>query len=189
MRIPPHVADTARASRCGKPGPPSRPATTSSSPARERIATPFQVGSPWAATSYPRCASSPPSSSANLSSASLVSCRQTTSGRRSSSHGSSRGTRCLTEVTFQVAIRTLLPPYPACRDEGGRPRREARDEVEHPLHILVPHLAELEADDAAVVAEAQDTLAGLAVRALVPLEHLEVGQRRGDAQAPPQAAV
>src|SRR5919197_4030100 len=40
------------------------------------------------------------------SSASLVSCRQTTSGWRSSSHGSSRGTRCLTELTFQVAIRT-----------------------------------------------------------------------------------
>src|SRR4051794_19282715 len=36
----------------------------------------------------------------------LVSCRQTTSGRRSSSHGSSRGSRCLTELTFQVAIRT-----------------------------------------------------------------------------------
>ena len=37
---------------------------------------------------------------------SLVSCRHTTSGRRSSSHGSSRGTRCLTELTFQVASRT-----------------------------------------------------------------------------------
>src|SRR5215204_2767733 len=42
------------------------------------------------------------------SSASLVSWRQTTSGRRSSSHGSSRGTRCLTELTFQVATRTVL---------------------------------------------------------------------------------
>ena len=44
--------------------------------------------------------------SANASSASFVSCRQTTSGRRSSSQGSSRGRRCLTELTFQVAIRT-----------------------------------------------------------------------------------
>ena len=43
----------------------------------------------------------------NASSASFVSWRQTTSGLRSSSHGSSRGTRCLTEFTFQVAIRTL----------------------------------------------------------------------------------
>jgi len=41
-------------------------------------------------------------------SASFVSCRQTTSGRRSSNQGSSRGTRCLTELTFQVAIRTDL---------------------------------------------------------------------------------
>ncbi len=38
-------------------------------------------------------------------SASLVSCRQTTSGRRSSSQGSRRGRRCLTELTFHVAIR------------------------------------------------------------------------------------
>ena len=44
-------ADTARASWCGKPGPPGSPATTSSSPTRERIATPFHVASPWAATS------------------------------------------------------------------------------------------------------------------------------------------
>jgi hypothetical protein len=39
-------------------------------------------------------------------SASLVSCRQTTSGWRSSSHGSRRGSRCLAELTFQVATRT-----------------------------------------------------------------------------------
>src|SRR3954447_25948528 len=45
-------------------------------------------------------------SSANASSASLVSCRHTTSGRRSSSQGSSRGTRCLSELTFQVTMRT-----------------------------------------------------------------------------------
>ena len=50
-------------------------------------------------------ASSSPSRSTNPSSASLVSCRQTTSGWRSSSQGSSRGRRCLTELTFQVAIR------------------------------------------------------------------------------------
>src|SRR4051794_22762651 len=104
--MPPHVAETARASGCGKPGAPATPATTSSRPARERIATPFQVGSPCAAYSYPRSASSARSRAAKASSASLVSCRQTTSGRRSSSHGSSRGRRCLTELTFQVAMRT-----------------------------------------------------------------------------------
>ena len=58
------------------------------------------------ATAYPRFPSSAPSRSSNASSASLVSCRQTTSGCRSSSHGSSRGTRCLAELTFQVATRT-----------------------------------------------------------------------------------
>ena len=106
------MADTARASGWGKPGAPGSPATTSSSPARERIATPFHAGSPWAATAYPRSASSSPSSAANASSASLVSWRQTTSGCRSSSQGSSRGTRCLTEFTFHVAIRTD-PTVPA----------------------------------------------------------------------------
>ena len=45
------AAETARASRCGKPGPPGSPLTTSASPTRERIATPFQAGSPCAATS------------------------------------------------------------------------------------------------------------------------------------------
>src|SRR4051812_8074205 len=126
MRMPPQVAATARASWCGKPGPPSIPATGSSSPTRERIATPFQAASPWAATSYPRSASSVPSSALNASSVSLVSCSATTSGCRSSSHGSSRGTRCLTELTFQVAIRTG-PTVRGGRHlmDGGRPRRLA----------------------------------------------------------------
>src|SRR4051794_37931248 len=75
------------------------------------MATPFQVASPCTATSYPRADRSSPSSDTKASSASLVSCRQTTSGFRSSSHGSSRGTRCLTELTFQVAIRTEPPRY------------------------------------------------------------------------------
>ncbi len=44
----------------------------------------------------------------NASSGSLVSCRQTTSGWRSSSQGSRRGSRCLIELTFQVAIRTQM---------------------------------------------------------------------------------
>src|SRR5436190_18793718 len=61
---------------------------------------------------YPRSRSSSPSRSRKASSSSLVSCRQTTSGRRSSSQGSSRGTRCLTELTFQVASRTE-PTVPA----------------------------------------------------------------------------
>ena len=50
-RMPAQVAATARASGCGNPGAPSSPRTTSSSPTRERIATPFQAASPWAATS------------------------------------------------------------------------------------------------------------------------------------------
>ena len=51
-RTPPQVAAIARASGCGKPGRVRRaPRTTSSSPTRERIATPFHVASPWAATS------------------------------------------------------------------------------------------------------------------------------------------
>ena len=45
-RIPPQVAEMARDSGPGKPGAPSIPATTSSSPTRDRIATPFQVASP-----------------------------------------------------------------------------------------------------------------------------------------------
>ena len=70
-------------------------------------------------------ASSSPSRSTKASSASLVSCRQTTSGRRSSSQGSSRGTRCLTELTFQVAIRTdptvPAPPMPEGPEKSGPP--------------------------------------------------------------------
>src|SRR3954470_17357341 len=103
--MPPHVAAIARASGCGKPGAPSRPGTGSSRPTRDRMATPFHAGSPWAATSYRRVARSPARSAAKASSASFVSCRHTTSGRRSSSHGRNRGTRCLIELTFQVAMR------------------------------------------------------------------------------------
>src|SRR5258708_37323091 len=43
----------------------------------------------------------------NAWSVSFVSWRQTTSGRLSSSHGKSRGIRCFTELTFQVATRTF----------------------------------------------------------------------------------
>src|SRR3954454_23230877 len=84
------------------------------------MATPFQVASPWTATPYPRSRSSSPSRSRKASSASLVSCRQTTSGRRSSSQGNSRGRRCLTELTFQVAIRTD-PKVPAPAGFAGSP--------------------------------------------------------------------
>ena len=65
-------------------------------------------------------ASSSSSSSANASSASLVSCRQTTSGLRSSSHGSSRGSRCLTELTFQVASRIERRTLPSCGSISGQ---------------------------------------------------------------------
>ena len=60
---------------------------------------------------------------AKASSASLVSCRQTTSGCRSSSHGSSRGTRCLTEFTFQVAIRTAVHSNVQGRARRATPSR------------------------------------------------------------------
>src|SRR3954470_2112952 len=103
--MPPHVAAIARASGCGKPGAPSRPGTGSSRPTRDRMATPFHAGSPWGAAPYRAVASSPARSAAKASSASFVSCRHTTSGRRSSSHGRNRGTRCLIELTFQVAMR------------------------------------------------------------------------------------
>jgi hypothetical protein len=105
-RIPPQVAATARASGLGKPGAPAKPRTTSSKPTREQMATPFHCTSPCSASSYPRRPSSSESSSVNAVSLSLVSCRHTTSGCRWSSHGSNLGTRCLTEFTFQVAIRT-----------------------------------------------------------------------------------
>ena len=45
------VSATARASGCGNPGSPASPRTMSSSPTRDRIATPFQRASPWYATS------------------------------------------------------------------------------------------------------------------------------------------
>src|SRR4029450_2047790 len=85
-RIPPQVAATARASGVGKPGPPARRRTTASRPTREQMPTPFHCTSPCSATSYPRPPSSPPSSSVNAASPSLVSCRHTTSGRRWSNH-------------------------------------------------------------------------------------------------------
>src|SRR4051794_29221667 len=99
------------------------------------IATPFQAASPCAATSYPRSDSSLPNSSANASSASLVSCRQTTSGCRSSNHGSSRGTRCLTELTFHVAMRTgfhgtRLCALPGLRFACEHPQPQAHEATE-----------------------------------------------------------
>src|SRR6476659_806999 len=93
------------------------------------MATPFHVASPCTATAYPRSRSSSPSRSRNASSASLVSCKQTTSGRRSSSQGSSRGTRCLTELTFQVATRTdpkVPAPPTAAPCPTRRPLRSTR---------------------------------------------------------------
>src|SRR3954453_14469004 len=119
--MPSHVAAIARASGWGNPGAPASPGVTSSSPTFDRIATPFHAGSPWAAVSCPRRSSSSCRSAASASSASLVSCRQTTSGERSSSQGSRRGTRCLIEFTFQVAIRTR-PPYPPRIGRRRRPK-------------------------------------------------------------------
>src|SRR6476659_8975734 len=126
--MPAQVAATARASGCGNPGASASPVVTSSRPTRDRIATPFHAVSPWAANSYPRAARSAPSSSASASSASFVSWRQTTSGRRSSSHGTSRGMRCLMELTFQVAMRTgytVPEPGRAPGGSGGQPVGQA----------------------------------------------------------------
>ena len=82
-----------------------RAGTASSRPAREsRDAVRAPPRRPHG-DEYPRSSSSAPKRSANASSASFVSCRRRPSGRRSSSQGSSRGRRCLTELTFQVAIR------------------------------------------------------------------------------------
>src|SRR5690349_4425124 len=116
------------------------PRTTSSRPTRERIATPFQAASPWTATSYPRALSSSFRSAPNASSVSLVSCRETTSGLRSSSHGSSRGTRCLTELTFQVAIRTRC----SLRGRGYLPGMASLQEVlADPQRLAALHATEL----------------------------------------------
>jgi hypothetical protein len=110
-RNPAQVADTARASGPGScptglEGSSRSPATTSSKPTREAIATPFQRPSPWWATAYPRSVSAGRTSSSNASPGSLVSCRHTTSGTRSSNQGNSRGIRERTEFTFHVATRT-----------------------------------------------------------------------------------
>src|SRR3954447_4991121 len=76
-------------------------------------------------------------SSPKASSAILVSCRQRTSGRRSSSHGSSRGTRCLSELTFQVTIRTPASVEPV------ELRRMTTTELDYPVPAgsLRAHLA------------------------------------------------
>jgi hypothetical protein len=65
----------------------------------------------------------------------LVSCKQTTSGRRSSSQGSSRGTRCLTELTFQVAIRT--DPHATGTADGGPSPQRLHDLVRERLGELL----------------------------------------------------
>jgi hypothetical protein len=124
--MPPQRAHSARASRWGNPGAPGIPTVTSSSPPRERIATPFHCASPWRATAQPRAASSPASSSSNAALASLVSCRQTTSGWRSSSHGSRRGSRCLAELTFQVATRAGHSLATVCGGGSGYEQPKAK---------------------------------------------------------------
>src|SRR5262245_29632292 len=78
-------------------------------PTRDRMATPFHWLCPWETDSYPRPENA---SDGNASSGSFVSCRHTTSGWAYSSHSSTRGWRALSELTFQVAMRTgstLLP--------------------------------------------------------------------------------
>ena len=104
-RWPPPRGPRARESR-GRPGsraarPPGRPARGSRrrSTGLRRRGRPRSRGRP----------SSSPSSSAKASSASLVSCRQTTSGRAFVQPREQPSTRCLTELTFQVASRTGLP--------------------------------------------------------------------------------
>ena len=104
-RTPSHVAETARASGFGKPGGSLDPATTSSSPTRERIATPFQAASPWPRTrSRARKLVAEQFVEGVVGELGLLQAHDV--GPALSSHGSSRGSRCLTELTFQVAIRT-----------------------------------------------------------------------------------
>src|SRR5450759_4308516 len=125
-RTPPQRAETIRASSPGameasassastvlaaadsgpgerRTGPSPKLETTSSIPTRLAMATPFQRPSPWWASSYPAIRNG---ISGAASSASLVSCISSTSGTRWTSHSSTRGRRALSELTFQVAMRT-----------------------------------------------------------------------------------
>ncbi len=79
---------------------------TSSNGSLDRIATPLKVFWPCTATLYPSASNG---SRGKASSTHLVSCRQTMSGSRSLSQATALSTRCLIELTFQVAIR-MGPP-------------------------------------------------------------------------------
>lgn len=59
----------------------------------------------------------------HASSVLLVSCSSSTSGALSASHGSRRGSRDFTELTFQVAMRTPPPCQEGeeQRAQGGSP--------------------------------------------------------------------
>src|SRR4051794_38083484 len=71
---------------------------------RDRTATPFHLPSPAETTVYPRALIS---ASGKPSGATLVSCRQTTSGFVESSQASTRGSLARIELTFQVASRMI----------------------------------------------------------------------------------
>src|SRR4051812_21103901 len=53
------------------------------------------------------------------------------SGRRSSSHGSRRGNRCLTEFTFQVATRTDRTLHGTSKSPEGILRQPRRELCQH----------------------------------------------------------
>src|SRR2546428_5980004 len=119
--MPPHTAETMRASASGSSSPTSgvragasgspKFAMTSEMPHRLAMATPFQPPSPWWASAYPRSRKTLTGASASVS---FVSCMRSTSGRARSSHQVTLSSRALRELTFQVAMRTDVD-YPAQR--------------------------------------------------------------------------
>ena len=97
------MARASAATGSPKPGIPSKPTCTSSSPTRLTIATPFHWLVPAAATSYPRDWSP---ISGSWSSRALVSWRASTSTSWRCRNASTRSMRDRSELTFQVAMRT-----------------------------------------------------------------------------------
>ena len=130
-RMPPHIAETARASGWGNPGAPGIPVdhAVQAGPGEDGHPVPPRLAVDG--DGVPPGVEIVAQQAVNASSASLVSCRQTTSGWRWSSHGSRRGIRCLTEFTFHVATRTGLTvaqPPAARQQQRKAAHRDARDD-------------------------------------------------------------
>src|SRR6476661_10578881 len=84
---------------------PGRPLLTSSNGNFDSSATPLNAFWPCTATLYPAASNG---SRGKASSTHFVSCRQTMSGSHSASQATAASRRCLIELTFQVAMRTVL---------------------------------------------------------------------------------